>query len=84
MQKDVHSGKSVIGLSMFLNRRRISARLAAVQKYCCLRRSSLPTAKVRQGQYTWRKARCLQVVWSLGYRTEVMAAALLEDSIARS
>lgn len=33
-----------MGLSRFLNRRRMSARLAAVQKYCCLRRSSLPTA----------------------------------------
>lgn len=41
---DSQSGNSVIGLSKFLKRRMISARLAAVQKYCCLRRSSLPTA----------------------------------------
>ena len=39
------SGNSVIGLPIFLKRRRISAKLAAVQKYCCFRRSSFPTSR---------------------------------------
>lgn len=38
----IHSGISERGLSRFLKRRTMSAKLAAVQKYCCLRRSSLP------------------------------------------
>ena len=38
-----HSGKAVNGLSRPLNLLIISDKLAAVQKYCCFRRNSLPT-----------------------------------------
>ena len=41
--RHLQSGNSVIGLSVFLKRRTISAREAAVQKYCCFKRSSFPT-----------------------------------------
>lgn len=38
-----HSGNSSIVFPMFLNRRIMSLKLAAVQKYCCFKRSSFPT-----------------------------------------
>ena len=43
MEGYARSGKAVIGLPIFLNRLKISAKLAAVQKYCCFNLSSLPT-----------------------------------------
>lgn len=75
-----------MGLSMFLKRRRMSAKLAAVQKYCCFRRSSFPTdgATDHHEGVLGSKAANSHEVWSFGYRTDVIAAALLEDSIARS
>ena len=84
---DAHSGNSLIGLSMFLNRRMMSAKEAAVQKYCCLRRSSLPTVRDHiQLSTTPSMSRHdnSQVVWSFGYRTEVIASALFDASTARS
>src|SRR5216683_1280391 len=44
------SANSEIGFPRFLKRRNMSARLAAVQKYCCFRRSSFPTV-ARQDLY---------------------------------
>ena len=82
-----HSGNSVMSLPMFLNRRMMSARLAAVQKYFCFRRSSFPTENARTRQRLPKSGsnrKHSQVVWSFGYSTDVIASALFDASTARS
>ena len=94
---DILSGKAENGLSRLLNLLMISAKLAAIQKYCCFKCNSLPTEGVYLivnviGSGVVRNKifglNCesydSQVVLSLGYTTLVIASALLEASTARS
>ena len=93
----LQSGKAENGLSRLLNLLMTSAKLAAVQKYCCFKRNSLPTEGVYFivdviGSGVISNKICglnrerynSQVVLSLGYKTLVIASALLEASTARS
>lgn len=78
VRKYSQSGNWEMGFPIFLNRRKISAKLAAVQKYCCLRRSSLPTDDTlrwitmckRIGTYTsYGHSDTKQKLWLLHYWT---------------